>query len=322
MRSARNLSGDAVSAISREPFRLARREAAAAFRMACRYDVLADKPGNVSFEAAGHGMSAAEFLLSAKVAADPATDIEQGLGQSILAAIEATFVAVRCNTNLGIVLLCVPLLRASLVSHPARDLAARLATVLTVSTLADAVAVFAAIRRANPAGLGRSNEQDVGAVPTLPLVEVMRLAAARDLVAAQYANGFDEVLNSGLLTLRRFRDETTSLAQATTACFLDFLTMNPDSHIARKHGTATAASVQRRARAVASRWKACEDPTARTSILRAFDTELKTEGVNPGTSADLTVASLLALLLDTALKTNSCGTEQLGSTSGLQENEP
>ena len=53
--------------------------------------------------------------------------------------------------------------------------------------------------------------------------------------------------------------------------------------------------------------EACENRAARYSLLVKWDAELKNEGVNPGTSADLTVASLLALLLDTALKTNSGG---------------
>ncbi len=303
------------------PFALERRVVEAAFRLACRYDVLALKPGNVSFDAAGHGMSAADFLRSAAVSVAPATASGRRLGDGILTAVEATYAAVRCNTNLGILLLGVPLAHAGLLVHPGVNLAERVAAILAATTVTDARAVYAAIRVAKPAGLGTAAEQDVAEMPTLPLVDVMRLAADRDSIAAQYACGFAEIFSRGLPLLRRVRDETQSLADAMTACYLDFLSTTPDSHIARKHGIELARAVLGRARAVASQWKACQNPAARTSILQAFDIELKTEGVNPGTSADLTVASLLALLLDTALKTDSCGAEHLESTSRLPKNE-
>lgn len=290
-----------------ESYGLDREVAAAAFRTACRFDVLARKPGNVSIEAAGHGMSATDFLVSARISAAPATAYGDGLGRSILAATEATFAAVHCNTNLGIMLLSVPLLHASLIGHPSRQLVERISDLLAASTVEDAAAVYAAIRIAKPAGLGTRRAQDIATPPTLPLVDVMRLAAAHDAIAAQYANGFHDVFLVGVPSLRRARDQTGSLATAVVECFLTFLSSMLDSHIWRKHGKAVAETVQARTRAVASACKACENPAARTSILNAFDTELKNEGVNPGTSADLTVASLLALVLDTALKTNSCG---------------
>ena len=46
-----------------------------------------------------------------------------------------------------------------------------------------------------PADLGRTTEADVfaDAPPTLTLVEAMRLAADRDLVARQYTNNFADV---------------------------------------------------------------------------------------------------------------------------------
>ncbi|MGH8595334.1 MAG: triphosphoribosyl-dephospho-CoA synthase, partial [Gammaproteobacteria bacterium] len=267
-----------------------------------RYDVIAFKPGNVSIDMAGHCMSARDFLMSARVAAGPATDMTRGLGDSIRAAVEATLDAVRCNTNLGILLLCVPLLRACQIPHPSRCLIERLEVILTASDVADARAVYRAIRLANPAGLGVSPEQDVATDPTLPLLDVMRLAAARDTIAAQYATGFREILSLGTDTLRRARNEAHSLADAAVTCFLEFLRSAPDTHIIRKYGGVRGASVQRRAQAVASALKACQDPRGRATILAVFDNELKSEDVNPGTCADLTVASLLALILDAALK--------------------
>ncbi len=270
-----------------------------AFRTACRYDVLAFKPGNVSVESPGHRMTARDFLVSAAVAAAPAA-AAAGVGASVCVAMDATVAAVGCNTNLGILLLAVPLMHAALVRGPRQSLHASLQQVLARTTVADSVAVFAAIRRANPAGLGSAAREDVHAVPTLPLREIMALAAARDSIAAQYANGFAEIFALGIPTLRAKFQQGAALSEATTACFMRFLSAFPDTHIARKQGAVAAAEIQRRGQAVESTWKACQNPTRRRSLLAAFDNALKSEGVNPGTSADLTVASLLAWLLATA----------------------
>ncbi|MGD9602800.1 MAG: triphosphoribosyl-dephospho-CoA synthase [Gammaproteobacteria bacterium] len=286
---------------------LSRAEALDAFRTACRYDVLAVKPGNVSIHSPGHGMTARDFLASAAAAADPATDISRPLGDGIRAAVKASVTAAGCNTNLGILLLCVPLLRAALLPSVSMPLRARLRPVLAAADLADSAAVFEAIRIANPGGLGSAPAEDVHAAPSRALRAIMALAADRDLIARQYADDFAAVFNTGVSALREECARGESLASAATHCYLEFLGGNLDSHVVRKRGEACAADVAARARAVASALKACEDPRARQSVLAEFDAELKREGVNPGTSADLTVASLAAWLLDTALREEAVG---------------
>jgi triphosphoribosyl-dephospho-CoA synthase len=275
--------------------------AAATFRAACRYDVLALKPGNVALDRPAHGMNARDFLRSAAVAAEPAADPSRGLGASIEAAIAATLATVGCNTNLGIVLLCVPLLHAAALPAPLPALQPRVARVLAGSTVTDTAHVFRAIRQANPAGLGQAPDGDVRGLAIRPLREIMTLAAGRDLVAAQYANEFATVFARGVPALCAGLALGQSLVDAVTDCYLDFLAGYPDSHVARKHGLARATAVQARARRVTADVEACEDPTHRRLILEAFDRELKEEGVNPGTSADLTVASLVAWWLETSL---------------------
>ena len=75
----------------------------------------------------------------------------------------------------------------------------------------------------------------------------------------------------------------------TTAVHLAFLTGLPDSHIARKFGPDTAERVRAEAEAALRGLTLGEG--ARVALL-AHDTALKDAGLNPGTSADLTVATL------------------------------
>ena len=276
------------------PMNIAPAALRAALLKACRMDVVAFKPGNVSLWAAGHGMAAADFLASARVAVPALCTPGSGVGERILAAVRATFAAVGCNTNLGIILLLAPLARA-MEQGPA--LRPALTTVLASLTREDAEHCYAAIRLANPAGLGAAAKGDVHAPVTLDLGSAMRLAAPRDAVARQYATVFEEVFTLGVPILREARARWHSLAWAMTACHLAFLAAMPDSHIARKHGTNPARDVQLRAGEVAKALQACENPRRLARDLQAFDTELKTRGVNPGTSADLTVASVAVMLL-------------------------
>ena len=97
---------------------------------------------------------------------------------------------VSTNTNLGMILLLTPLAAVP----PLIDLANGIEPVLAGTTRDDARLVYQAIRLAAPGGIGRVDEQDVADEPTMTLRDVMALAADRDLVARQYASGFQEVL--------------------------------------------------------------------------------------------------------------------------------
>ena len=267
---------------------------AACLAKACRLDVVAFKPGNVSLWAAGHAMTAADFLLSARVAVPALATAGARVGARIEDAMRATVAAVGCNTNLGIVLLLAPLAAAAERGGPLRP---ALGAVLAALDRDDAAACFRAIALARPAGLGAVEAGDVHAPATMGLRAAMALAAIRDRIAAAYVDDYAEVFERGLPTLIEYRARWRSLAWATSACFVRLLAAAPDSHVARKWGTTVAEDVWERARAVESTLKACENPRVLVARLRAFDDELKSRGVNPGTSADLSVASVAVLLL-------------------------
>ena len=273
------------SATSIDPARLRQ-----AFLQACRTELEALKPGNVHIHADGHGMTVRDFLLSAEAAAGPLCATRQSVGARIRSAVEASWAAVPLNTNLGIVLLVAPLLAAA--ERNEGSLRNRLGAVLDQLTVSDAVEAFVAIRRANPAGLGRAETQDVGTAPTVSLLEAMRLAADHDLIARQYAAKFADVFEIGVARIGQAQQAGHDPPWIATLIFLDFLCGFPDSHIARKFGLATAEQV--RTEAVQLRNSLPNDPIAAVPALSAFDRALKERGLNPGTSADLTVASLLA----------------------------
>lgn len=281
---------------------LAPDEVEAVVREACYADVQAFKPGNVGIHANGHGMQAEQFIRSADLIAPVLAQPGSSVGERIERAVDLTMTQVGCNTNLGIILLLAPLAQAALSPGPSDRLQERLSRVLRALTQADAAATYRAIRQAGPGGLGQSPEQDVRQTPGVTLLEAMRLAADRDFIARQYAQDYADIFALGLPALAEGWARGWGPEWGAVACYLAFLARLPDTHVQRKYGLQAAKMVCREAAGVETDFKACENSTTAFNKLLSFDNKLKQGGYNPGTSADLTVASWTACRLQTLLK--------------------
>ena len=273
-------------------------DVAAAAQLACLLEASAPKPGNVSPFASFRDATYEDFLASAAAIGPALAEAgERSLGATIRAGVEATARWAPSNTNLGLVLLLVPLARAAL--RPGHEpLRARLAAALVDTTVADARDAYVAIRAAAPGGLGRASQQDVAGTPTVTLREAMALARERDAIAREYATDFETTFEIGAPALRRARSDGLAWRDAIVEVYLTLLAASPDSHIVRKLGTDAGVRVQRRARAVLDaggvRTTAGRDATA------ALDRELRDEAnaLNPGATADLTGAAIYVVLLE------------------------
>lgn len=261
-------------------------------QLACEWEVLARKAGNVCPGREFPDLTVADFLKSAAAIA-PIMDQApfQPLGVTILRSIEATRRVVNTNTNLGIVLLLAPLAAVPL----DQPLEAGVAAVLARTTVEDSRNAYAAIRLANPGGLGRAPEQDIADEPTLPLREVMRLAIHRDLIATQYVMDFAWILEELTPTLVSCVDKFHNVERGVIDAQLLFLFDSADSLVIRKIGPKRASEVQVRAHAVLQAGL----PTLEGR--RGFvdlDAWLRSENHlrNPGTTADLIAAALFVAL--------------------------
>jgi triphosphoribosyl-dephospho-CoA synthase len=271
-------------------------QVARAFHESCLAELDALKPGNVHRFAEDDRMSVAEFEASARVAAPALAASGLSVGQRIRRSVEATIDAVGHNTNLGIILLCAPLAAASLDGADG-DLRKRLSNALARLNVADAQDVYAAIRRAKPGGLGEALAHDVSEIPKITLIEAMQAAEGRDRIAWNYTHDFTDIFDVGVPLLTRATAQSNSRASATTSVYLGFLAAIPDTLIARKFGMAQAIEVQEEAKALTARFHNSTGHEVRHRDLMAFDRALKARGLNPGTSADLTVATLFAASL-------------------------
>jgi triphosphoribosyl-dephospho-CoA synthase len=298
------------------------------FLRACALDVAVRKPGNVSLAAPGHGMDAAMFVASARAAAGPLF-ADAPVGERIEKAVQATRAAAGCNTNLGILLLCAPIASAVArqpLAHSIPALRAALEAVLGGLDVSDARAAYRGIAHANPGGLGRTEAQDVAMAPTVGLREAMALAAGRDRIARQYSGCYGDLFDGVLPALTpparaalaravQGGDAPADAAQtaAVQQVYLWLLGHFPDSHIVRKRGVVVAHSVMCEAQAWLARLQGGvvldNDPA-----WAAWDDALKARGINPGTTADLTVATLLLAGLCSAAEGFNGGPKRPGES--------
>jgi len=270
------------------------------YRQACEVELQAFKPGNVSIFADGHDMTVEDFRRSAEVSTPAICDENYSLGEKIFYAVKATQEAVGCNTNLGIILLCAPLIQA-VQRYPDLDLRTALVNVLKSTTIDDANWTFKAIALASPGGLGEVENQDVNENATVTLQAAMRIASNKDRIALQYVSDYKDIFDLGVLSYTCCFNRWGEQSWAAVAVYADLLSQFPDSHIERKFGSRYSAKVATIMTELSNKLRITNDPEQVKPLLYQMDAELKSHGLNPGTSADLTVATVLTAFLECSL---------------------
>jgi triphosphoribosyl-dephospho-CoA synthase len=263
------------------PARATVRGVAAAAQLACVLEVSAEKPGNITPSHDFHDTTYEDMLRSAiAIGPELARAGERGVGETVLAAVRASRGA--ANTNLGIVLLLAPLAKAALAGMPP-------AATLRTLDVADARAVYSAIRLAGAGGLQERVEHDVRDEPVIGLREAMAGAAERDSIASEYATGYAITFGIGVPALVAAL-ERLPVRDAIVELHLRLLAEVPDTLIERKRGRDAAERVSAGAREVLAGRRALAD----------FDASLREPGnaLNPGTTADLVTATLFVALLE------------------------
>jgi triphosphoribosyl-dephospho-CoA synthase len=271
---------------------------------ACEQEVTAPKPGNVNCFSGGHNMQVDDFLRSAKAIAPILAQTDVPVGELILQAIQATRSVVDCNTNLGIVLLFAPLCRAIHSCDTFEELPDALAHVLDTLTIEDAKVCYQAIRLADAGGMGKVENHDLQTIPSITLKQAMALAQNRDSIAKQYLNNFHEIFMIGLPNLTSAIKCEESIEWATALAYLTILSSVPDTLVCRKQSREHAFAVTKKAKGLTDKMNNINKLSHLKADIIAWDNELKKEAINPGTTADLTAATLLLYAFQSQLTSN------------------
>jgi triphosphoribosyl-dephospho-CoA synthase len=261
------------------------------------WEATAPKPGNVHPEASFADLTYADFIASA-VVSGPILEraADEGVGPTVLAAVRATRDTVGTNTNLGTLLLIAPLAAVP------RDvpLVSGIGGVLERLTPDDTRLVYEAIRVSGAGGLGSADKADIfsEAPSGLNLVEAMRLAADRDLVARQYINQFADVFAGPAAWIEESVAHGWLLRDAIVLAHVRQIAAAGDSLIARKCGQEYSDQARNRAAEILASGQ--QGAKSFAEAVAKFDAWLRSDGHrrNSGTTADLIAAALFVLLRD------------------------
>jgi len=215
------------------------------------------------------------------------------------------------NVHLGIILLFSPLAAAAgyVMKEGVVDLEKLRSTyeeIISGATSLDSVNIYRAIDEAmSKENLGTVAQLDVKDTSSLDRIrdegltplDIFKECQARDAICNEWVTGFSVTFTEGHPFLRRRLDEGATINEATVDTFLKILSEHPDSLIQRKKGKNAAISVSRKAKEIIQAGGASTEVGMK--MLWSLDEELSSENgsLNPGTTADLTAASLFLLLL-------------------------
>lgn len=238
---------------------------------------------------------------------------EAGMGEIIRSAVTQVRQWQRGgNTSLGTIILLTPLSVAAGIAYAKSTrrssllrIRESLSEILRRNTPEDVLQLYKAIRIASPGGLGKVSRLDVSDPSSqreilkegVTLQDVFKISAERDSVSKEWTTSFDVSFNTGLPEFESTYQKTRNLNYATIHTFLRILSRVPDTLIARKRGIVEAERIAARAEEVLQKGGCLTEDG--WGELNRFDSELRDtkNELNPGTSADLTAASIMLALL-------------------------
>lgn len=268
------------------------------------------KPGNVHRTRDFFDMSFEDFLISGVVtqniitsSATQAKEIlkdndysKAHIGKYILEAVKETDNWIKNNTNLGIMMLEVPIAQAASISNDFTEIQENIGKLLDATTVEDAVNLYDAINLASAGGMGEQEEYDVqsdNAKDELrknnqTMYDVLEISAGWDQLAFELTNKMPKIFDIGFKTFDELRkDKRTNTATVQT--FLTLLSKVPDTLISRKYGEEEASTVSESAKTLLNEY----GEEYFDKDLNYFDDYLYENNYNPGTTADLTAASIM-----------------------------
>ena len=265
-----------------------------AFEYSCKLDVFSIKPGNVCRNYPAYGMTHKDFLQSSMACSDIICEKRMDIGDKIFESVKASMDIVGCNTNLGIILLCAPIANAIYMSEDHKFDQNNLKNVIDSINEKQTKKIYKAINIANAGGMGKKEEFDLNNLKTVnfTFLEAMRFAASYDYIAYQYSTYFNCIINNIAINWRNYFNIMNNDESATTATFLNLISTNPDSLIVRKYGLDKAKEVSERLKGLSDEYCSLKNPNILNNKLLLLDSELKIQKINPGTTADVVVASI------------------------------
>ena len=222
------------------------------------------------------------------------------MGKYILEAVKETDNWIENNTNLGIVMLLVPISCAAAISNSFDEIRENVVKLMAATTVDDAIDLYDAINIADAGGMGDQDEYDVASENAKEelrennqtMYDVLKISASWDRLASELTTDMPTCFDIGFKTYYEVKNND-SLNRASVLTFLTILSQVPDTLISRKYGDEKASEVSNQTEELLK----FKDDDGFSVKLNEFDNYLFENKLNPGTTADLTAASIMLSFL-------------------------
>ena len=275
------------------------------------------KPGNVHRTRNYDDMVFQDFVISGVVIGDTMEEVANQakeiddlsnaeLGKYILQAVNETNKWIETNTNLGIMMMCIPIAASAAISNGFDEIQENVGRLMDATTVEDAVNLYDAINVADAGGMGDQEEFDVMSekakdelrANNQTMYDVLKISAGWDRLANELTSKMPVCFEIGYPTFSDFWktcDDVDVINKASVLTFMTILSQVRDTLISRKYGDEVAESVSQKASEILE----FKDDDSFLEKLLEFDDYLYDNKLNPGTTADLTAASIfLSYLAD------------------------
>jgi triphosphoribosyl-dephospho-CoA synthase len=260
------------------------------------------KPGNIDRDHDYVGTRYEDFLASA-VGVYPVMEKacrESGIGSLML---EASGESVRWqgggNTHFGAYILLFPLIKAAM-QGPLDNLRENAIEIVKNTTIEDAIDFYKAfsmveVRMKDKKDLmAGEKELDVGSESSLEelgrrgvtMYDIMQISAKNDMVAREWVDGFRRSFEAAEKIFSKRK--TGTMNDATVLSYLELISEEPDTFVAKKYDMNKAIYIQGLA----------IDVLERRMTLKELSHRLYVEKINPGSTADIVIAGLFIALLN------------------------
>ncbi|HTX61707.1 MAG TPA: triphosphoribosyl-dephospho-CoA synthase [Methanobacterium sp.] len=274
------------------------------------------KPGNVHRTQDFEDMVFEDFLISGVAIGDTVKEAAKrglrygdeelsqiNLGELIKKAVIETNRWVENNTNLGIIMLLIPISAASGSIEYFKDLREKTQEIIRATTPQDAVDLYDAINVADAGGMGERKELDVSSQKAkeelmekrINMFQVLDLSSSWDSLAYELTHRYPVSFEVGYPTFKNLKKEH-GINRATVQTFLTILSTKEDTLITRKYNNSVSEQVKADARIILDEGGILTEEGR--ALLFKFDQDLMKNKYNPGTTADFTASSLMIALLE------------------------
>ena len=265
------------------------------YLQSCLDEINAFKPGNVSKLSPIIGMQKEKFFRAACLTSKTLTKKKDSLGKVIFESCEICVKEFNQNYNLGIILLSAPIIKAANDGFDSiNHLKKNICKVIQGINKEDDELIIKAIKICKPGGLQKFDKKFNILNPqtkNIRFLDLVKFSYKYDRISNCYFNNYKEIFANALPYFKKER-KINGNKIATEKVYVKFLCENFDSHILRKYGKLKANMVLNKSRNI---FKKINNVNRKNhyKLLKNFDNYLKSNRINPGTCADLTVTTLL-----------------------------